>query len=174
MFIALTVMIALSGCAKIDDPSADNDEADKHPDQEIWGGKIEVTDNGVLKSVVQAGYMQYFEQERLTLLDSGVVVDFYNSKGEHSSVLTSRQAKIDERIDIFVALGNVVVTSDSGEILKTERLYWDKELKRIKSDTLAILLTELDSLRGYDFESDENLTDWILKNPTGQTMRRQE
>jgi len=170
----LTAFVLLSGCADVDEPVSGDKASHEQPDQEIWNGKVEVTDDGVLKSVVQAGYMQYFEHERLTLLDSGVVVDFFSKQGQHTSVLTSQRARIDERLDQFVALGDVVVTSDSGEVLRTERLYWDKDDQRIKSDTLVTLLTALDSLRGYDFESDENLTDWVLKNPRGQTMRRQE
>jgi LPS export ABC transporter protein LptC len=172
--VILTLLLLISGCARVEEPTGKTTGTEKLPDQEIWNGTIEISNDGRLKSVVRAGYIQVFEKKKLTRLDSGVVVDFYNDLGEHTSVLTSDKAEIDERINLFVARGNVVVTSDSGEVLRTERLYWDKDKKRIRSDTLAVLTTNVDSLRGYNFESDENLTSWSLQQPTGQTMRRKE
>lgn len=162
------------GCSRVDEsgPVATNNEI--VPDQEIWGGKIEITDNGRLQSIVQAGYMQSFQKKQMTLLDSGVTVDFFNKEGQHTSVLTSERASIEEKSDIFKAQGNVVVVSDSGAVLRTERLYWDKKKRRVSSDTLVILTTDLDSLRGYDFEADENLKSWSLKKPTGRTFRRRQ
>lgn len=145
---------------------------DDIPDQEIWGGRIEITDDGRLQSLVNAGHIQLFEKKKWTLLDSGVVVDFFNNNGQHLSTLTSRRARVEEKTDLFVAQGNVVVVSDSGEVLKTERLYWNKDQRKITSDTLVVLTTKLDSLRGYDFEADENLNSWRLKNPKGQTLRQ--
>ena len=166
------VFMLFWSCAQVEESTEGMVENDQMPDEEIWNGRIEVIEKGRLKSVVQAGYIQLFEEKKLTLMDSGVVVDFFNAQGQHTSVLRSRRAHIDERIDLFVALGSVEVVSDSGEVLRTERLYWDKNEKRIHTDTLAILTTAVDSLRGYDFESDENLTSWTLKNPTGQTFRK--
>ena len=171
--VILSLAFIFVGCAEIDEPSTGGERTDA-PDQEIWGGKIEITQDGKLQSIVRAGYIQLFEKKQITLFDSGVVVDFYNKQGQHTSVLTSERARIDERIDLFLALGNVVVVSDSGETLRTERLYWDKEKKKIRSDTLAVLTTAVDSVLGYNFEADENLSSWTLENPTGQTMRKQE
>ncbi len=172
--LILTCLLLIVGCSRVEEPVPKSPGTEALPDQEIWNGVIEISDDGKLKSVVRAGYIRVFEKKKLTLLDSGVVMDFYNEAGKHTSVLTAERAEIDERINLFVARGNVVVTSDSGEVLRTERLYWDKQKKRIRSDTLAVLTTDVDSLRGYNFESDENLTSWVLEQPTGQTLRRKE
>lgn len=172
-FFELLILLILIGCTRVEEPSGDRNSV-KMPDQEIWNGKIEISENGKLQSVVRAGYMRIFEKRKQTFLDSGVVVDFYNKQGLHTSVLTADSAEIDERMNLFVAQGNVVVTSDSGAVLRTPRLYWDKDKQRIRSDTLAFLTTALDSLRGINFESDENLTSWSLAQPTGQTLRGRE
>jgi LPS export ABC transporter protein LptC len=174
MLPCAVLLLLVWGCANVEEPTEGIVEQGHVPDEEIWNGQIEVIEKGKLKSIVQAGYIQLFEEKKLTLMDSGVVVDFFNSKGQHTSVLTSLSARIDERVDLFVALGKVKVVSDSGEILRTERLYWDRTNKRIHTDTLAILTTAVDSLHGYDFESDENLSSWTLKNPTGRTFRKTE
>ncbi|MFH1861205.1 MAG: hypothetical protein ABH878_00195, partial [bacterium] len=63
------------------------------------------------------------------------------------------------------------VVSDSGAVLRTDRLFWDREKRRIYTDTLAILTTELDSLHGYELEANDDLTSWSMKRPTGHTFR---
>ena len=166
--------LILWGCAKIEEPQTLSSNEVQLPDQEIWDGKIEITKNTQLQSVVQAGHIQMFEKQKLTRLDQGVQIDFYDKQGRHTSVLTSERARVEEKIDLFLAEDNVVVVSDSGAVLRTERLYWDRNGQQIRSDTLVVLTTELDSLRGYDFEANEDLTSWKLKNPTGQTFRRRQ
>lgn len=167
--IGITLLV---GCSDLEEPATELVESTSIPDQEIWNGQIEITSDGRRQSVVQAGHIEVFEKQKVTLFGDGVTVDFYNSAGEHTSVLTSQRARIEERADLFVALGDVIVSSDSGAVLRTERLFWDRTDRQVRSDTLVILTTELDSLRGFDFESNEDLSSWQLKNPTGQTFRK--
>ncbi|TKJ41826.1 LPS export ABC transporter periplasmic protein LptC [candidate division LCP-89 bacterium B3_LCP] len=165
--------ILLTGCSSRDSsPDISVSGKKKYPDQEIWDGKIEVTSDGRRQSVVQAGHILSFERDKITIFRKDVKVDFYDKSGELQSVLTSDSARIEEKRDLFVALGNVVVVSENGDVLKTERLYWDRKLQEVSSDTLVVLTTELDSLQGYDFVSNEDLTSWTLRNPTGQTFRQ--
>lgn len=164
--------LLLLGCSKLPEGKAPEQSSQPPPSQVIWNGTIEVMENGQLSSVIRAGQIQTFEKNKATLLDSGVVVDFYNKRGQHTSVLTSQRARVEEAKDLFLAQGDVVVTSDSGAVLRTERLYWDKAQQRIRSDTLVVMTTQYDSLRGYVFEANEDLTSWQLQQPTGQTFRR--
>lgn len=166
------ICLFLIACSPIEEPSLPVDLQEMIPDQEIWDGKIEITSDGRLQSVVHAGHIKSFQKQKLTLFSDSVKVDFYDQQGRHTSLLTSQEAKIDDRSDLFVALGNVVVISDSGAVLKTERLYWDRRKKEIHSDTLAVMTTDVDSLRGYNFKANEDLTYWTIQNPTGQTFRR--
>ena len=166
--------ILLFGCSRVEEPQTLLSDKKQVPNREIWNGKIEISNDAQLQSIVQAGHIESFDKQKITLLNEGVIVDFYDKAGRHTSVLTSQRAKVEERTDLFMAFGNVVVVSDSGTVLRTERLYWDRTGRKIHSDTLVILTTELDSLRGYDFEAKEDLTAWRLKNPTGLTFRRRQ
>jgi LPS export ABC transporter protein LptC len=169
---SLLPLLFVIACSKLPESQTGESGESQAPDQVIWNGRIEVIEGGKLKSVIQAGKISTYEKRKITELDSGVVVDFYNSRGTHSSQLTSRRARIEEVTDLFLAQDSVVVVSDSGATLRSERLYWDRQARKIRSDTLVIMTTEYDSLRGYDFEADEDLTSWSLKQPTGQTFRR--
>ncbi len=170
--IAFLLLAMISGCSTVQETGVPTDETGTLPDQVIWDASIEVVDDARLQSVVYAGRVRSWEKERTTLLDSGVVVDFFDRAGRHTSTLTSQRAQIVESQDLFLAEGEVEVVSDSGAVLRTERLYWDQGRQRIRSDTLVVLVSAMDSLRGYDFESNEDLTSWQLEQPTGQTFRR--
>jgi len=61
-------------------------------------------------------------------------VDFLDEHGVHSSVLTSRTGKVDENTNNLEAIGNVVVVSDSGVVVETEKLFWDNRRQLIHSD----------------------------------------
>lgn len=170
--LVIFALFFLSACSRIPDSTTKSESEVESPDQVIWNGKIEVVEKGDLQSVVNAGKISLFNKRKVTLLDSGVVVDFYNKVGKHTSRLVADSARVDDMQDLFVAQGNVVVASDSGAILRTERLFWDRARRKVHSDTLVVLTTEYDSLRGYKFESNADLTTWQLQQPMGQTFRR--
>ena len=138
-------------CSKLPESQMGEGGESRAPDQVIWNGRIEVIEEGKLKSIIQAGKISTYKKRKITELDSGVVVDFYNSRGVHSSQLISRRARIEEITDLFMAQDSVVVVSDSGATLRSERLYWDRKERKIRSDTLVVMTTEYDSLRGFDF-----------------------
>jgi LPS export ABC transporter protein LptC len=170
--IAIFTILIVVGCTRLQETGPVDKTTEKLPSQTIYDGTIDVVKGGRLQYVIKAGRIRSYERERLTLLDSSVVVDFYNQVGKHTSVLTSDQARVEENKNIFQALGDVVVVTDSGDVLRTERLYWDEAKRRIRSDTLVTIVTPTDSLQGYDFEADENLSSMQLRQPTGLTLRK--
>jgi LPS export ABC transporter protein LptC len=172
--IILAALIAVAGCTRLYESTPSDKNAENLPSQTISQGKIDVVKGGRLEYIIQAGRIRSYEKERLTLLDSGVVVDFFDREGRHTSKLTSDEARVDEGKNVFKALGNVVVRTDSGDMLLTERLFWDEAKRKIRSDTMVTMMTEFDSLRGYNFEADEDLTSWQIQRPSGQTMRKLE
>ncbi len=169
--LIISSLFLVLGCSRTPDTATKSATEVEFPDQVIWEGKIEIVERGDLQSVVNAGRISLFHKRKVTLLDSGVVVDFYSKAGRHTSRLTADSARVDDMQDLFVAQGNVVVASDSGATLRTERLFWDRARQKIHSDTLVVLTTEYDSLRGYKFESNADLTTWQLQQPVGQTFR---
>ena len=92
------------------------------PSQESWITTVTFTDSGIVKAILKAGHIAAYEATKQTLLDSGVHVDFFDEHGVHSSVLTSRTGKVDEATNNLEADGNVVVVSDSGVVVETEKL----------------------------------------------------
>ncbi len=142
------------------------------PDQEAWNSTVSSSIDGRLNAVIRYGHMRRFKSRKVVELDSGIEIDFYNEKGEHTSKLTSERGKLNEASNDIEAFGNVVVVSDSGINLKTEHLYWDNSIEKVVSDTFVTITTaEQDTFYGFGFESDQFLNNWVIRKISGKTSK---
>lgn len=151
-------------------PSATNVDG---PDQEGWNSKITVTSHGRLAAVVQYSHMEKFSKKKLVLFDSGIQVDFYNTKAEHTSHLTANKGTLYEENNNVEARENVIAKSDSGITLHSQSLKWLNQTQKIVTEDFVTITTlQGDTLRGKGFESDQNLKNWFIKQPTGVTQKK--
>ena len=165
IFIFLIALIAL--CCT--DFQTDDGEvpAENFPDQESWGTKIYFQRDGKRLAVLTAGYLSKYYDEKYTILQEGVKVDFYDDNGELKSVLTSNEGKVyDDRSDM-VAKGEVVVISNNGTTLYTEELNWINKEGKIISHVPVKITTEGDTLYGDTFKSDPDLINYEITNARG-------
>ena len=142
------------------------------PDQESWGVTIILTDQGMMRAKGQSGHLEKYNDRAFVLLDSSVIVDFYDDKEQHTSVLTSDKAEVDQSSNDMKAIGNVVAVSDSGITLYTNTLTWSSREEKLRTkDNIMITTEKADSLYGVGFESDSDLKNWRILNPSGVTGR---
>jgi hypothetical protein len=71
----------------------------------------------------------------------------------------------------MMAIGNVIVVSDSGIVLETEELKWKNQEQKIVSDVEVIFTSETEKLIGDSFISDPDLKNYEIKNARGYTQR---
>jgi LPS export ABC transporter protein LptC len=138
------------------------------PTQESWSAKITFTDSGKVAAILQSGHIAVYPEKRYTLLDSNIVVDFFDENECHTSVLTASRGKVDDGTHDFEAHGNVVVTSDSGTVLKTEDLYWVNLSQRIHTPSYVEIISPTEKIQGQGFESDKSLKQYVIFKVTGQ------
>lgn len=169
---ALSLLLSCVGCHSTEEPapSAANAEG---PDQEGWNSKVTVTSNGKIAAHVQYGHMEKYSKKQQTLFDEGIAVDFYNTKGEHTSFLTAAKGLLFEDTNDVEAYENVVAKSDSGITLRTQKLKWlNRTQKIVTDDFVTITRPNGDTLHGRGFESDQNLKNWTIKKPSGVTQKK--
>jgi LPS export ABC transporter protein LptC len=168
----MTAVICLGpACRRAGKGSAIEGEAPPALQQEGWNSVILISSSGRLQARVQYAHMVQQENSRLIHFDGGVGVDFFDEKGRHSSRLDSEKGVYDEESQDVTGMGRVIVVSDTGITLKTERLRWIQKKEKIVSDTHVVFVQEGDTLYGLGFESDSDLKNWELKTPSG--IRRQ-
>ena len=138
------------------------------PDAESWDAVITLTNKGAKRGVIRSGHLEKYNDKEFILLDQNVDADFFNEEEVFTTNLKSLVAEIDEEDDFLVAIGNVVVVTDSGVTLFTDTLSWDNQKEKVFTSDSVIFITEKkDTLYGIGFESDVELNNWKILQPTG-------
>lgn len=140
------------------------------PQQESWNSHIVLSDSGLIRATIDAGYLRVFEGSQQTQMSEGVVVHFFNVQGEQTSVLTSKEAIVDETTDNLEAIGNVLVVSPDSTKLRTEHLYWDNQKQLVHTPEFVQIVSPKEKLQGHGFESDQNLQHYRIFHVTGQSV----
>ena len=143
------------------------------PDAESWDAVITLTNKGAKRGVIRSGHLEKYNDNEFILLDQNVDADFFNEEEVFTTNLKSLVAEIDEEEDFLVAIGNVVVVTDSGVTLFTDTLSWDNQKEKVFTSDSVIFITEKkDTLYGIGFESDIELNNWKILQPTGVFYER--
>ena len=138
------------------------------PDAESWDAVITLTNKGAKRGVIRSGHLEKYNDNEFILLNQNVDADFFNEEEVFTTNLKSLIAEIDEEEDFLVAIGNVVVVTDSGVTLFTDTLSWDNQKEKVFTSDSVIFITEKkDTLYGIGFESDIELNNWKILQPTG-------
>ena len=142
-----------------------------YPDNFITNPKITIYKKNKLSLETTSDLLIKNESED-TKLKNNVTATFSNEHGIKTSVLNSDSAFINEIDNSFNAFGNVKVVSDSGFILSTNSIYWDRNYNKvISNDSIRFTTEKNDTLYGLGFESDTDLSNWKILKPSGVTYR---
>lgn len=162
--VSFIALILLAGCSgeKVK-PSIDPSlNAGEIPSQESWNSVVFFSDSGKTRAILHAGHMRVYDKSMETLLDKNMKVEFFNEDGEKTSTLTAKRGKVnDETKDLF-AYDSVVVVSDSGTVINTEELMFRNKDKKIVSDKFVTITSPKETIKGYGFESDQALRNYVI------------
>jgi len=166
------IPLVISACVSNTTVEEYEQKRSNRPDQESWDITITMTNEGLIRAVVQSGYLKKFQQKSFIFLEDSVSVDFYNDSEVHTTHLKSIKAEINEKSNFMRAMHSVVVKSDSGVTLFTDTLTWNHSAQRIFTDDTVMVVTEKkDTVNGVGFESDIEMKYWKILKPSGVTDR---
>lgn len=168
LVIIVTAALIIVGCEEKVKPSVlSGVSGNQLPSQESWNSTITFTDSGIVKAIVRAKHIYSFDNSRETFLENDVKVDFFDDEGKHTTLLTADKGKVNEMTNNLEAIGNVVVKSDSGTIVRTEKMFWDNNRQLIHSPEFVRITSPKEELQGTGFESDHNLRNYKIFKVTG-------
>jgi LPS export ABC transporter protein LptC len=171
LLAAIAAISLMTGCTKLEQPPSDPTESVELPEQELYDATITFYQEDKLSSILKAGRIRKYEEKQTILMDSGIVVDFYDENGKHSTTLWADSGNANERTRNLFASGHVIAVSDSGERLESSVLRWDQATRRIISDAPVKIATLTDTIYGSGFVSDQHLKNWTIERPEGVTFR---
>ena len=97
----------------------------------------------------------------------GVKCYFYDPMQQQQSVLTGKYAIRDERKNQVIVRDSVVWESVTDGRLETSELVWDVATNVIRSTKFAKITRQNETIRGFNFETNDRLTRWKILNPIG-------
>jgi LPS export ABC transporter protein LptC len=161
--------LGLCACGEKIRPSVLQGVDTKHgPQQESWHSTVVISDSGKVQAKIVAGYIRKFDNPQETLLDSGVVVYFFNELGKQTTTMTALHGKVNERTYDIDAFGNVLVVSDDSTRLRSEKLYWDNNRRLIHTPEYVSIISPKEKVQGQGFESDQRLRNYRIFKVTAQ------
>jgi LPS export ABC transporter protein LptC len=169
----LILALGLLGCEAKVRPSIVPLQTKNPPSQESWKSTVIFSDSARVSAILWAGHIAVYAEKEYTLLEDSIHVDLFDRSGNHTSVLTARRGKVDDRTRDFEAYENVVVTSDSGTTLKTDRLFWNDSESKIHTDAFVEIISSAEHIRGHGLVSDQSLKNYRIFRVTGESVENQ-
>jgi LPS export ABC transporter protein LptC len=168
--VVLSAFTALSALA-CEDPGVrptTTVQAPDSADQVLEGFSHYVTNEGILRSRVEADTAFFYEPSQITELHRVKVV-FFDVKGAESSTLTARRGKYRWQDGSMEASGDVVVVSPDGRRLSTEALRYENATNLIITDRHFTFDRGTEHLEGNSFRSDPDFRNVVTDRPRGVT-----
>ena len=171
-YLLFIICYLLQACSsdKIEPPKTDISTSDSIPSQVSFHTAVTFSDSGRIKAILDAGMIRIFSRFGYTLIDSGAKVDFYKN-GIVTSTLTGKRGKIYDNTHDVEVYENVKLVSTEGSTLTTNKLYWVNKTQRIKSDEFVHIQTKTDDIKGYGFEADQNLKNYVIYKVSGEVQK---
>ena len=136
------------------------------------GGDVEIiySDSAHIKVRVLGPKMLYYTDRGNPRQEftEGVKTYFYDENQIEQGVLTGKYAIRDEQKHKVVVRDSVVWTSARDGKLETSELIWDETANVIRSTRYCTITRGKEVIHGFNFETNDKLSKWIIKNPTGE------
>lgn len=164
IFLFFAALLIYTGCSdqKVKPIIDSSLEVERIPAQESWKSTIFFTDSGKTKAILKTGHLRMYDDDQVTLLDSNVHVDFYDEDEIKTTTLTSKRGRVNDATRDLWAIDSVVAVNDSGVTIRTEELMWRNSDEKIVSDKFVTIESPKEIIKGYGFESDQSLRNYII------------
>jgi len=145
-------------------------DVDSPPSRTTFKVTYTYTDSGRVSNVLKAGKVLRFDTNDSTysLIQDGFQLTFFDSRGEFDGKLTAMNGYIRGDNALMIARDSVVFVNRLGEELLTEELTWEQDSSKVYTDKFVTINRSETVLYGTGLESDENFTNYIIKDPTGE------
>lgn len=98
---------------------------------------------------------------------NGIEMFSYDTSGAVTSYMTADYSIYNDKEGTWEAKNNVVVSNDKGDRLNTEYLVWSRSKGTIETDHFVKITTADGIIYGDGMVSDQNFTNWEVKNGHG-------
>ena len=169
-FFAAVMFILFPACSgnnkNLADAIAENDTL---PSMTSLGVTTLVSDSGITRYKIVTEEWLIFDKKNppYWAFEKGVYLEKFDTLFRIDASIKADTAYYYEKKKLWELKGNVQILSQRGDKFETQQLFWDEKKEKVYSDKFIQIEQEDKVIRGYGFESNQDLTEYEIKNTTG-------
>lgn len=128
-----------------------------------------ISDSGYTRYHLSTPVWLMFEDaaEPFWRFPDGLDLEQYDLDMRPQATMVSDSATYLSRKRLWQLDGNVIMVNTMRDSFLTHQLFWDQTRRRVYSDSFIHIVRSDRIIEGYGFESNENMTSYTIKRPTG-------
>ena len=169
-FLAAVMFLLLSGCSSSKKNLTDAIlERDSLPTMQSLGVTTLISDSGITRYKIITEEWTVFDKKDppYWAFEKGVYLEKFDSLFRIDASIKADTAYYYEKKKLWELRSNVSIRNLGGDKFDTELLFWDEKKEEIYSDKYIRIEQEDKTITGYGFESNQELTEYQIRNTTG-------
>ena len=169
-FLAAVMFVLFPACSGKNKNLAEAiSENDTLPSMKTLGVTTLISDSGITRYKVVAEEWLIYDKKNppYWAFEKGVYLEKFDSLLRIDASIKADTAYYHEKKKVWELKGNVQILSQRGDKFQTDLLFWDEKKEKVYSDKFIQIEQEDKIIKGYGFESNQQLTEYEIKNTTG-------
>ena len=170
VFYAAVMFVLFPGCSRSGKNITDAVlERDSLPSMTSLGITTLISDSGITRYKIITEEWSIFDKKNppYWAFEKGIYLEKFDTLLHIDASIKADTAYYYEKKKLWELKGNVQIHSQRGDKFETSQLFWNEKSKSVYSDKFIKIEQEDKTITGYGFESNQELTEYVIKNTTG-------
>ena len=169
-FLAAVMFVLFPACSgkdkKLTEAISKNDTL---PSMKSLGVTTLISDSGITRyKIVTEEWLIYDKKNPpYWAFEKGVYLEKFDTLFRIDASIKADTAYYHEKKKLWELKGHVQILSQRGDKFQTDLLFWDEKKEKVYSDKFIQIEQEDKVIKGYGFDSNQDLTEYEIKNTTG-------
>lgn len=169
-FLAAVMFVLFPSCSgknkKLAEAIAENDTL---PSMKSLGVTTLISDSGITRYKIVAEEWLIHDKKNppYWAFEKGVYLEKFDTLFRVDASIKADTAYYHEKKKLWELRGHVQILSQRGDRFQTDLLFWDEKKEKVYSDKFIQIEQEDKVIKGYGFESNQDLSEYEIKNTTG-------
>lgn len=167
--LAVVVPIFVTSCNSAQEESVIIENRDSMAVMSTYGVSTIISDSGRISYRIDAEEWLVFDRRQppYWAFEKGVYLEKYDYEMNVEATIKCDTAYYYSEQKLWKLIGNVDIRNPKNERFYTDLMYWNQEEEKIYSDAYIKIEQEEQTTEGIGFSSNQNMTQWEIKNTKG-------
>lgn len=168
--IAMSILLcAAISCSDEEGPRPEAPDGNVTPTMVTDSVNSFVSDSGITRYHIEAPLWQMFDEadEPFWLFPDGLHLEKFDDGMLTDATIQADTARFFSRLKIWKLDGNVRMRNLQGDKFLTQQMFWNQNAHTVYSDSFIHIERSGSILEGYGFSSNEQITAYTIRRPTG-------